>query len=180
MQCCLHITMLLMTVTSMIHFQCLQQAQLNAELYGPWHTVQAGIFPAPFVRYPPTHRSADRLRWPKGRTPESTKAQNLSYLKSQKVIANELNQTNSKRIAQAEQKKRERAERELQQKRARGIIKDGEQSQRAPSRNRATVYEVADEDIYGDPTAFPCGRPHSCLFMTLYPGKDDLKPGQIQ
>jgi len=156
-----------------------QEAHRNAHMHGGWYSVPSGIYPPPITRYPPTHRSGDRLRWPKGRTVEETAAKDLNYDKNRETIARQLNDTMQKRVAEAEEKKRARAERERQLKKARGIIKEGDKGEGGTRRN-AKRAEVTQEDMYNNPDAFPCGRPHGCLFMTLYPAREDVKPGEIR
>jgi len=75
--------------------------------------------------------------------------------------------------------KKAKAERERQVKIARGILKpeDELKSTRRSHTVQGVVREGADIDIYAVPERLPIGRPHNCLFMTMYPGKRDMKPG---
>jgi len=69
-----------------------------------------------------------------------------------------------------------RAARERQSKIKKGIIKE---SDPIPSTRRYVATPEPDIDPYADPDYFATGRPHSVLFLTMYPGKGDVKPGQI-
>jgi len=101
---------------------------------------------------------------------------NTTYDMNRSGLRVKLDATLGKRATMAKELRAVRAERERQSKIKKGIIKE---SDPLPPTHRTFKPEPDQPDIYSDPESFPLGRPHSCLYMTMYPGKGDVKPGQI-
>merc|ERR1711988_86381 len=115
-----------------------------------------------------------------GRTRSAADREDREFEKNREKVATSLNETRQMRQTLAEDAKRQRAERERKSKIARGILKANEE-EAAPTRSKSMLARTPPNymDIYRDPQIFPMGKPHGCLFLTLYPGKGDIKAGTI-
>lgn len=101
---------------------------------------------------------------------------NTTHAANRSSLRRKLDQTINQRADLAKEMRKLRAERERQSKIKKGIIKE---SDPLPPTHRTIKPEPDVPNIYDDPESFPLGRPHSCLYLTMYPGKGDVKPGQI-
>ena len=138
---------------------------MNDFLSGQWNNRPQGVFPPQDGRYPPTHRSGDRLRYRmKGRTQKEKKTQDTMYMTNADNITSKLNATQKRRDAEAAERKRLRAEREYQDKIRKGILKEGQ-----PLVPKMKTRREKKEIDYENVDNFPGGRPHCCLYMTSYP-----------
>jgi len=77
-----------------------QEATMNGLLYGGHYMKPAGIYPPPISRFPPTHRSADRQVWRKGRTEEVMAEQTNMFATNKAQVEMEFSKTLKKRADQ--------------------------------------------------------------------------------